>query len=63
MQQLEAILFTQLNEAIDQFFLQTVKLVAALGKLPALTDLPARSTERTPPRIVTLAYRRYFPEV
>ena len=30
MQQLEAILFTQLNEAIDQFFLQTVKLVAAL---------------------------------
>lgn len=36
MQQLEAILFTQLNEAIDQFFLQTVKLVAASGKLPAL---------------------------
>ncbi len=33
MQQLEAKLLTQLTEAIDQFFLQTVKLVAARRQL------------------------------
>ena len=33
MQQLEAILFTQLDKAIDQLLLQTVKLVAAFRQV------------------------------
>ncbi len=35
MQQLEAILFTQLNEAIDQFFCRLLNWSLPSGKLPA----------------------------